>query len=76
MRAILGQIRRLPRAQRDVIALCLWSELTYEEAAACLGVPVGTVRSRLARARQALMELDPAERHERGTRHSEGVAKP
>jgi RNA polymerase sigma-70 factor (ECF subfamily) len=76
MRAISGEIRRLPRAQQDVIALCLWSELTYEEAAACLGVSVGTVRSRLARARQALMELDPAERHERGTRRSEGVAKP
>ena len=58
MRSVLTRIARLPRAQQDVVALCIWSGLGYEEAAAALGVPVGTVRSRLARARAALTELD------------------
>src|SRR5207247_2060199 len=48
MRAIREQVSALPRAQQDVLALCLWSELSYEEAAIALGVPSGTVRSRLA----------------------------
>lgn len=54
MRSLLEQTKELPRAQQDVLALCIWSGLSYEEAAAALGVPVGTVRSRLARARDAL----------------------
>lgn len=37
--------------QRDVLLLYAWAELNYEEIAVALGVPVGTVRSRLARAR-------------------------
>jgi len=40
--------------QRAVIALRTWGELEYDEIAAILGVPIGTVRSRLARAREAL----------------------
>jgi RNA polymerase sigma-70 factor, ECF subfamily len=68
MRALLEAMAKLPRAQRDVIALCLWSELSYQEAAVALGVPVGTVRSRLARARAALAELEEARGHERSER--------
>jgi len=63
MRSVLQRVARLPRQQQDVVALCLWSGLSYEEAAAALGVPIGTVRSRLARARAALAELDGASRH-------------
>ena len=63
MRGVLERIRRLPRSQQDVLALCVWSELTYEEVAVALGVPVGTVRSRLSRARAALTELPGAPRH-------------
>jgi RNA polymerase sigma-70 factor (ECF subfamily) len=37
--------------------MCWWAGLTYEEAAVALGVPVGTVRSRLSRARKRLDEL-------------------
>jgi RNA polymerase sigma factor (sigma-70 family) len=58
MRSVLERVARLPRRQQDVVALCLWSGLSYEEAAAALGLPVGTVRSRLARARAALVELE------------------
>lgn len=54
MREVLAALRRLPKDQRDVVGLCVWSDLSYEDAAMALGVPVGTVRSRLARARQSL----------------------
>ncbi|HEX4721246.1 MAG TPA: RNA polymerase sigma factor [Pseudonocardiaceae bacterium] len=37
---------------RDVLLLIAWEQLTYEEVAAALGIPVGTVRSRLNRARR------------------------
>jgi RNA polymerase sigma factor (sigma-70 family) len=54
----LAEARRaidaLPRRERDVVALVLWSGLSYEEAALALGVPCGTVRSRLSRARARL----------------------
>ena len=40
--------------QRDVLLLYAWGELTYDEIAASLGIPLGTVRSRLARAREHL----------------------
>jgi RNA polymerase sigma-70 factor (ECF subfamily) len=63
MRSVLSRLSRLPRTQQDVVALCIWSGLAYEEAAAALGVPVGTVRSRLARARAALTELEDVSGH-------------
>jgi RNA polymerase sigma factor (sigma-70 family) len=53
----LGALRR---GEREVIALCIWSELDYAAAASALGVPVGTVRSRLSRARRKLRKLVPA----------------
>ncbi len=49
--AALGRLRG---GERDVLALCVWSGLNYAEAAEALGVPVGTVRSRLSRARRKL----------------------
>jgi RNA polymerase sigma-70 factor, ECF subfamily len=54
----LKRIRQLPRSQQDVVALCLFSGLSYEDAATALRVPVGTIRSRLARARDSLAELN------------------
>lgn len=55
---------RLSAAERDVLVLIAWSDLTYEEAAQALGVPVGTIRSRLHRVRKkvrkALGDTAPA----------------
>ena len=57
MRALLAVFAQLPRREQDVIALCDWSDLSYDDAAAALGIPIGTVRSRLARGRHRLREL-------------------
>jgi RNA polymerase sigma factor (sigma-70 family) len=52
----------LPAGQRDALLLVAWGDLSYEQVAVALGVPVGTVRSRLSRARgslrQALEDVD------------------
>jgi RNA polymerase sigma factor (sigma-70 family) len=61
----LGALRR---GEREVIALCIWSGLDYAAAASALGVPVGTVRSRLSRARRKLRKLVPAGREPVGGR--------
>jgi len=50
--ALTAALAGLPARDRDVLLLVACEELTYEEAAAALGVPVGTVRSRLNRARR------------------------
>jgi len=55
--ALLRVLERLPRTDRDVLALCVWAGLDYAAAAHALGVPVGTVRSRLSRARRRLGRL-------------------
>jgi RNA polymerase sigma factor (sigma-70 family) len=57
MRAVLAIVEQLPRKHQEVVALCMWSGLTYEEAAMALGVPIGTVRSRMSRARERLEAL-------------------
>lgn len=42
---------------RDVLLLYTWADLTYDQIASALSIPIGTVRSRLARARRVLREL-------------------
>lgn len=49
-----AEIRALPRHERDVPALIAWAGLSYEETAMALELPIGTVRSRLSRARARL----------------------
>jgi RNA polymerase sigma-70 factor, ECF subfamily len=49
-------IGTLPENYREVVVLCELEEMSYEEAAGALGCPVGTVRSRLHRARAILLE--------------------
>jgi RNA polymerase sigma factor (sigma-70 family) len=60
MKRALAALSQLPRREQDVFVLCAWFDLSYEDAALALDVPVGTVRSRLARARHHLREPNPA----------------
>ncbi|MEV6385926.1 RNA polymerase sigma factor [Streptomyces sp. NPDC051773] len=64
-------LARLRRREREVFALCVWSGLSYAAAAEALGVPVSTVRSRLARARQRLRGLAEEELTRRPGRRPE-----
>jgi RNA polymerase sigma factor (sigma-70 family) len=54
MSALLDELHKLPRPEQEAVALCLWSGLSYPEAAAALGVAEVTVRSRVSRARSRL----------------------
>jgi RNA polymerase sigma factor (sigma-70 family) len=54
MREVLAAVGSLPPREREVLALVVWAGLSYDQAAAALDVPVGTVRSRLSRARTRL----------------------
>ena len=64
MKHVLALVGRLPRREQEVFALCGWFNLSYEDGAFALEIPVGTVRSRLSRARARLRELEPAFGHE------------
>ncbi|MBM7167735.1 RNA polymerase sigma factor [Streptomyces sp. G44] len=55
-RELAAALAALPARHRDVLLLVAWGDLGYEEAAQALGIPVGTVRSRLHRARTKLRE--------------------
>lgn len=55
--AVRRALEELPPHLREVVLLCDLEELKYREVAAVLDVPIGTVMSRLARARQALRQL-------------------
>jgi RNA polymerase sigma factor (sigma-70 family) len=57
----LTALAALRRPEREVITLCLGEGLDYEAAAQALGIPVGTVASRLSRARRKLRALADAE---------------
>ncbi len=57
----LTALATMRRPEREVIALCLGEGLDYEAAAQALGIPVGTVASRLSRARKKLRALAEAE---------------
>jgi hypothetical protein len=52
--AVQEEVLRLPDRYRSVVVLCYWEGLTHEQAAARLACPIGTVRSRVARARDLL----------------------
>jgi RNA polymerase sigma factor (sigma-70 family) len=53
-RTLVGALRALPPGEREVLLLVAWEQLTPAQAAAVLGVPQGTARSRLHRARATL----------------------
>ena len=56
-RQVREAFAKLSRRDQDVITLCLLEEMTTAQAADALGVPEGTVKSRLSRARKRLSEL-------------------
>lgn len=55
--ALIDALLRLRRDDRDVLLLFAWADLSYQEIAEALGTPIGTVRSRLNRARRIVREL-------------------
>jgi RNA polymerase sigma-70 factor (ECF subfamily) len=57
MAYLLSLVHRLPRAEREAIALCVWSGVVYLEAAAVLGISEGAVRSRVSRAKARLARM-------------------
>jgi RNA polymerase sigma factor (sigma-70 family) len=54
MRAVRAALVRLPAREREVMEMCVWAGLSPAEAAVALRIPVGTVHSRLHRARARL----------------------
>jgi RNA polymerase sigma-70 factor (ECF subfamily) len=79
LREVAKALGALRRAEREVIALCVWSGLDYATAARALGVPPGTVRSRLSRARRKLSKLVPPTGNPRAAREQvlgEKTARP
>lgn len=54
-REIAALVNRLPAGEREVVVLCMVGDLSYAAAAHQLRLPVGTVRSRLSRARARLL---------------------
>jgi RNA polymerase sigma-70 factor (ECF subfamily) len=53
-RALMSALKALPPAEREVLLLVAWEQLSPAEAAIALGIPQGTARSRLHRARAAV----------------------
>lgn len=68
VRAMAHAIRKLSTGDRDCLLLYAWADLSYEQIAVALTIPVGTVRSRLNRARRTVRTIsDPSKegKHER-----------
>ena len=58
MRPLLNAaLAALPTGDRDVLLLIVWEQLTYQEVSQALAIPVGTVRSRLNRARTKVRQV-------------------
>jgi len=73
LRDLERAIARLPEEQRAVILLVGLEGMRYEEVAAVLDVPVGTIRSRLSRGREALRRLTGSEPEDKAEPEAEGM---
>lgn len=63
-RALAAALARLSTGDRHVLLLIAWADLSYDEVASALDIPIGTVRSRLSRARRLVRaELDRLHAH-------------
>jgi RNA polymerase sigma-70 factor (ECF subfamily) len=62
---LAGVLARLARPDREVLLLVAWGELSYSEVAEALDIPIGTVRSRLHRARARIRAAAPTSRGDR-----------
>jgi RNA polymerase sigma factor (sigma-70 family) len=54
--SLLSALRSLARRDREALLMLAWGDLTYEEIALALDIPIGTVRSRINRARRGMGE--------------------
>jgi RNA polymerase sigma factor (sigma-70 family) len=57
MAEVLAAVRELPRNPQEALALCVWSGVTYAEAAVVLGIAESSVRARVSKARSRLKGL-------------------
>ena len=57
LKRVMDAMQRLPEEQREVVALILIEGFGYRETSEMLGLPIGTVSSRLVRGRTALLEM-------------------
>ncbi len=57
MLMLLAAVERLPRNEREALAMCVWSGVSYLEAAAALGIAESSVRARVSKAKARLTRL-------------------
>lgn len=76
MASIIAKLAVLRIEEQEVIALCDWADLSYAEAATALGIPIGTVRSRLSRAHEHLRTMIENQQSEAGVAAAATIALP
>jgi RNA polymerase sigma-70 factor (ECF subfamily) len=64
MATVLQALRTLRQEDQEILTLAAWEGLEYSDIAIALDLPIGTVRSRLSRARARLLEAEKQENRE------------
>ncbi len=73
LRELAPRVAALAKKDRDTLFLFAWGDLSYEETAQALGVPVGTVKSRLNRVRRLLAPACAGNKTSTSTQHTSEV---
>lgn len=73
LRELAPRVAALAKKDRDTLFLFAWGDLSYEETAQALGVPVGTVKSRLNRVRRLLAPARAGNKTATSTQHTSEV---